>query len=199
MANRPAPHAHPPSPRGPRPRPLRGCAISTRTARQSRHRPPATLRLANPARKPAKLPRQNFPVDALRPVWQNGAAMAESENQFSLTRAASSTSGRVKKQIPISHTPAFGTRSRFKECRFREGEVLYLRLPKAWRKRPHTPLPSRPPANPHPRPASPASFKAATALANRALSSPSPWRGESCFRKSARYPQIPIANIMIMI
>jgi hypothetical protein len=46
--------------------------------------------------------RQNSPVDALRPVWQDGAAMTESENQFSLTRAASSTSERVKKQIPIS-------------------------------------------------------------------------------------------------
>jgi hypothetical protein len=43
--------------------------------------------------------RQNLPVAALRQVWQNGAAMNESEKQFSLTRAAPSTSGRAKNQI----------------------------------------------------------------------------------------------------
>ena len=38
-------------------------------------------------------------------VWQDGAAMNESEKQFSFTRAASSTSGRAKNQIPISSEP----------------------------------------------------------------------------------------------
>ena len=32
---------------------------------------------------------QDFPVDALRPVWQDEVAMTESESEFSLTRAAS--------------------------------------------------------------------------------------------------------------
>ena len=45
--------------------------------------------------------RQNLPVDALGAVWQVGAAMNGSEKQFSFTRAASSTSGRAKNQIPI--------------------------------------------------------------------------------------------------
>ena len=42
--------------------------------------------------------RQHLPVDALGPVWQDGVAMDESEKQFSFTRAASSTSGRARKQ-----------------------------------------------------------------------------------------------------
>jgi len=46
--------------------------------------------------------RQNLPVAALHQLWQDGAGMNESEKQFSLTRAASSTSGRAKNQIPIS-------------------------------------------------------------------------------------------------
>jgi hypothetical protein len=46
--------------------------------------------------------RQKLSVDALRQAWQDGAAMNESEKQFSFTRAASSTSGRAKKQILIS-------------------------------------------------------------------------------------------------
>jgi hypothetical protein len=46
--------------------------------------------------------RQNLPVDALHQLWQDGAGMNESEKQFSFTRAASSTSGRAKNQIPIS-------------------------------------------------------------------------------------------------
>ena len=33
--------------------------------------------------------RQDFPVDALGPLWQDGAAMTESESEFSLTRTAS--------------------------------------------------------------------------------------------------------------
>jgi hypothetical protein len=47
--------------------------------------------------------RQNLPVAALHQPWQDGAAMNESEQQFSFTRAASSTSGRAKNQIPIIH------------------------------------------------------------------------------------------------
>ena len=43
--------------------------------------------------------RQNLPVDALGPVWQNEAAMNESEKQFSLTRAALSTCGRAKSKF----------------------------------------------------------------------------------------------------
>ena len=34
-------------------------------------------------------------------VWQDGGAMNESDKQFSLTRAALSTGGRAKDQIPI--------------------------------------------------------------------------------------------------
>jgi hypothetical protein len=46
--------------------------------------------------------RQNSPVAALHQLWQDRAGMNESEKQFSFTRAASSTSGRAKNQIPIS-------------------------------------------------------------------------------------------------
>jgi hypothetical protein len=46
--------------------------------------------------------RQKLPVDTLRQVWQHGSVMNESQNQFSFTRAAPSTSGRAKNQIPIS-------------------------------------------------------------------------------------------------
>ena len=46
--------------------------------------------------------RQDLPVAALHQLWQDGAGMNESEKQFSFTRAASSTSGRAKNQIPIS-------------------------------------------------------------------------------------------------
>ena len=45
--------------------------------------------------------RQTLPVDALRQDWQGGAAMNESEKQFSFTRAALSNCGRAKNQIPI--------------------------------------------------------------------------------------------------
>jgi hypothetical protein len=51
--------------------------------------------------------RQNLPVGALGPVWQDGAAMNESEKQFSFTRAVLSTSGRARKQSLIS-SPPFG-------------------------------------------------------------------------------------------
>src|ERR1017187_3864504 len=46
--------------------------------------------------------RHNLPFEALHQLWQDGAGMNESEKQFSFTRAAPSTSGRAKKQIPIS-------------------------------------------------------------------------------------------------
>jgi hypothetical protein len=39
-----------------------------------------------------------LPVDALGPVWQHGAAVNESENQFCLTRAAP-VQARAKNQI----------------------------------------------------------------------------------------------------
>ena len=42
-----------------------------------------------------------MPVDALGPVWQARVAMNESEKQFSFTRAASSTSGRIQNQTPM--------------------------------------------------------------------------------------------------
>ncbi|MCX6927781.1 MAG: Rieske 2Fe-2S domain-containing protein, partial [Verrucomicrobia bacterium] len=47
--------------------------------------------------------RQNLNVDALRQVWQDGAAMNESEKQFSFTRAAINTSGRAQNPIPLSY------------------------------------------------------------------------------------------------
>ena len=46
--------------------------------------------------------RQSLPVAALHQFWQDGAGMNESEKQFSFTRAAPSTSGRAKNQIPIN-------------------------------------------------------------------------------------------------
>jgi hypothetical protein len=58
--------------------------------------------------------RQNLPVDALGPAWQDVAAMNESEKQFSFTRVASSTSERARKQFLI-----------------RDGH--FLRLPRALR------------------------------------------------------------------
>ena len=68
--------------------------------------PPANPRQGPPTRpcggRTPRETRSNLPVDALRQAWQDGAAMNESEKQFSFTRAASSTSGRAKKQILIS-------------------------------------------------------------------------------------------------
>jgi hypothetical protein len=55
--------------------------------------------------------RQNVPVDALGPVWQDGAAMDGSETQFSFTRAASSTSESAQNQIPISSMIRFKSES----------------------------------------------------------------------------------------
>jgi hypothetical protein len=46
--------------------------------------------------------RQHLPLDALGPVGHDGAAVNESEQQFSFIRAASSTSGRARKQFFIS-------------------------------------------------------------------------------------------------
>ena len=82
--------------RGSGPNRLRGCAMSTRTARQRRQGPPTR---PCGGRTPRET-RQNLPVDALRQASQDGAAMNEREKQFSFTRAAPSTSGRAKKQIP---------------------------------------------------------------------------------------------------
>src|ERR1035441_3432711 len=61
--------------------------------------PPAHA-LGNRAKPPEN--RQYFRLDALGPIWQDGAAMHESEKQFSFTRATPSTSGRAKTQIPRS-------------------------------------------------------------------------------------------------
>jgi len=47
--------------------------------------------------------RQNLPVAALRQVWQVRSVMNERENQFSIIRAAPSTSGRAKNQMLISY------------------------------------------------------------------------------------------------
>src|ERR1035441_830885 len=46
--------------------------------------------------------RQTLPIASLHQLSQDGPGMNESEKQFSFTRAASSTSGRAKIQIPIS-------------------------------------------------------------------------------------------------
>jgi hypothetical protein len=43
--------------------------------------------------------RHKLPFDAFVPLWHNPVAMSESQNQFSLTRAASITGGAAKKQI----------------------------------------------------------------------------------------------------
>jgi len=76
---------------------LPGCAISTRTAHQSHHRPPTRLRDGRTPRET----RRTLPVDAVRHGWENGAAINESEKQFSFTRGAPSASGRAKNQIPM--------------------------------------------------------------------------------------------------
>ena len=55
-----------------------------------------------PARLPAPGAPGPYTVDALHQPRQDGAGMNESEKQFSFTRAASSTSGRAKNQIPFS-------------------------------------------------------------------------------------------------
>src|ERR1035438_10633106 len=43
--------------------------------------------------------RQRSPVDALRQAWQDGAAMNESEKQFSFSSAGLSTCGRAKSKF----------------------------------------------------------------------------------------------------
>src|SRR5208282_1189861 len=50
--------------------------------------------------------RQKLPVDIPAPHCQYRAMLGEPKNQFSLTRAALSTCGRAKKQIPISPNEA---------------------------------------------------------------------------------------------
>jgi hypothetical protein len=58
---------------------------------------PAAYGLGDGAKPPEN--RQNSPVAALRQAWQDGAAMNESEKQFSFTRAALSTGGRAKSNV----------------------------------------------------------------------------------------------------
>src|ERR1017187_8797723 len=64
----------------------------------------AASRLRNPHPHPCggrTLPenRQRSPVDALRQAWQDGAAMNESEKQFSFSSAGLSTCGRAKSKF----------------------------------------------------------------------------------------------------
>jgi hypothetical protein len=40
-------------------------------------------------------------VDTVLPVWQDGATMSGTQNQFSLTRAAAMKERRLKEEIPI--------------------------------------------------------------------------------------------------
>src|ERR1035441_1817914 len=61
---------------------------------------PPAFGLGDGAKPPEN--RHTLPVDALHQLWQDGAAMNESEKQFSFTRTALSTCGRAKNQIPIS-------------------------------------------------------------------------------------------------
>ena len=62
-------------------------------------RPPEPTPPANAILRWANTARNSVTIDALRQVWQDGAAMKESENQLSFTRAASSTMGSAQKQI----------------------------------------------------------------------------------------------------
>jgi hypothetical protein len=73
-----------------------GIALFLAHGLATRPLPPAHT-LADGGKPPE--PRQNLPVDALRQVWQDRAAMNESEKQFSLTRAALSTCGRAKSKF----------------------------------------------------------------------------------------------------
>jgi hypothetical protein len=57
---------------------------------------PPAYGLGDGAKSPEN--RQNLPDNDLHQLWQGGVGMNESEKQFSFTRAASSTSGRTKKQ-----------------------------------------------------------------------------------------------------
>jgi hypothetical protein len=65
---------------------------------------PPAYALGDGAKPPEN--RQNLPVDTLGSVWHDGAAMNESENQFSFTRAALSTCGRGRKQFLIRQMKA---------------------------------------------------------------------------------------------
>ena len=62
------------------------------------------LRLGRTLAKDGEVARHTLPVGALRRGRQDGAAMNESEKQFSFTRVApfASTSRRAKNQIPVS-------------------------------------------------------------------------------------------------
>src|ERR1035441_9428359 len=63
-----------------------GIALLLAHCLAARPLPPA-YGLGDEAKPPEN--RQTLPVDALHQLWQNGAAMNESEKQFSSTRAAS--------------------------------------------------------------------------------------------------------------
>ena len=79
---------------------------SPRNRARSRALPGSSAAVARPRSWPwgkTARNRQNLPVDALGPVWQDRVAMNESEKQFSFTRTAPSTSGRTQNQIPISN------------------------------------------------------------------------------------------------
>jgi hypothetical protein len=80
------------------------CPIRRRTASLLAHLlDTRALPLANATTLTPNRPEdwQNSPIDALGHVWQDGPAMTESENRFSLTRAASITGGAAKNQILI--------------------------------------------------------------------------------------------------
>jgi hypothetical protein len=63
-----------------------------------RCRPPTVLAMGQDRQKTGK----TLPIAALHQLWQDGAAMNESEKQFSFTRAAPGASGRAKKQFLTS-------------------------------------------------------------------------------------------------
>jgi hypothetical protein len=53
---------------------------------------------------PAPENRRDAPLDPRLPVWQDAATMSAGEDQFSLTRAASTTAGAAKSRL-LSVTP----------------------------------------------------------------------------------------------
>jgi hypothetical protein len=76
-----------------------GIALLLAHGLAARPLPPA-YGLGDGAKSPEN--RQALPVDALHQLWQDGAAMNESEKQFSFIRAASNPSGRATSKTPIS-------------------------------------------------------------------------------------------------
>jgi hypothetical protein len=73
--------------------------------------------------------RQNSPVVAFHQLWQDGAGMNESEKQFSFTRAAPSTSGRAKNQIPISSASALDPTHQLVNLKYVFRDPFILRSP----------------------------------------------------------------------